>query len=283
MTVSKAIIPVAGWGTRRLPITKAIEKCMLPLGNRPLVDYVVRDCLQAGITEFYFVVGEQSEQLQAYYRDNIALNDYLKAKHAETLIELVKPPANVQFHYITQPSYGKYGTTIPVSLCQDFIEPNEQFLVIMGDQSFFKPDGGSNAARLIELVISSSSTARSGLLGVPVAAEDIGQYGIIEQNAEGMFTRIIEHPKPGETDSRLNNASFYLFEQAIFDAIQSDLARPHSPGQEYWLTDVINDYIASGRQMLVGEASGTYLDCGNVQGWLHANQVVITNTHPASL
>ena len=54
-TVTKAIIPVAGWGTRRLPITKAIEKCMLPIGNRPLVDYVVQDCLKAGITDLYFV------------------------------------------------------------------------------------------------------------------------------------------------------------------------------------------------------------------------------------
>ena len=69
--ITKAIIPVAGWGTRRLPITKTIEKCMLPIGDRPLVDYVVRDCLAAGITELIFVVGEDSDQLQNYYRSNI--------------------------------------------------------------------------------------------------------------------------------------------------------------------------------------------------------------------
>ncbi len=280
MSITKAIIPVAGWGTRRLPITKAIEKCMLPLGNRPLVDYVVQDCLAAGVNDFYFVVGEQSEQLQAYYRDNIALNDYLRAKHADKLLDLVRAP-QASFHFIVQPSYGKYGTTIPVALCRDFITEDEQFLVIMGDQSFFQPNGTSNAERLISLV--ESSRVRSGLLGVPVAPEDVGQYGIIEKDDAGMYQRIIEHPKPGETSSTLNNASFYLFEQAIFPFIENDLQRPHETGQEYWLIDAINEYVASGHNVAVGEAGGTYLDCGNVQGWLHANQVVISETHPANL
>jgi len=83
MNVTKAIIPVAEWGTRRLPITKTIEKCMLPIGNRPLVDYVVQDCLKAGINDLYFVVGEQSTQLQDYYRSNIPLNDYLRRNGKE--------------------------------------------------------------------------------------------------------------------------------------------------------------------------------------------------------
>ena len=65
MEITKAIIPVAGWGTRMLPITKAIEKCMLPVGKRPIIDYVVQDCLAAGIREFIFVVSEQSSQLEA--------------------------------------------------------------------------------------------------------------------------------------------------------------------------------------------------------------------------
>lgn len=71
--ITTAIIPVAGWGSRRLPITKAIEKCMLPIGNRPLVDYVVQDCIAAGITDIIFVVSEGSEQLQRYYGHNQAL------------------------------------------------------------------------------------------------------------------------------------------------------------------------------------------------------------------
>ena len=68
--ITKAIIPVAGWGTRRLPITKTIEKCMLPVGNRPIIDYVVEDCIKAGITDIYFVVSEGSTQVKRFYSNN---------------------------------------------------------------------------------------------------------------------------------------------------------------------------------------------------------------------
>ena len=69
--ITKAIIPVAGWGTRMLPITKSIEKCMLPVGTRPVIDYIVQDVVKAGVKDIYFVVGEQSTQVQSYYRSNI--------------------------------------------------------------------------------------------------------------------------------------------------------------------------------------------------------------------
>src|SRR3954447_9541764 len=99
MKITKAIIPVAGWGTRRLPITKAIEKCMLPIGNRPIVDYVVQDCLKAGINDIYFVVGEDSTQLEDYYRSNIQLNDYLKRNHKEDKLPLIAPLGEVKLHF----------------------------------------------------------------------------------------------------------------------------------------------------------------------------------------
>lgn len=91
MKITKAIIPVAGWGTRMLPITKAIEKCMLPIGTRPVIDFVVQDVIKAGITDIYFVVGEQSSQLQNYYRSNIQLNDYLKRHGKDDKLPLVAP------------------------------------------------------------------------------------------------------------------------------------------------------------------------------------------------
>ena len=81
MQIKKAIIPVAGWGTRRLPITKTIEKAMLPIGNRPLVDYVVEDCVKAGISEIYIVIDEKPfSQIKNYYEDNAKLYNYLIAR-----------------------------------------------------------------------------------------------------------------------------------------------------------------------------------------------------------
>ena len=78
--ITKAIIPVAGWGTRMLPITKSIEKCMLPVGTRPVVDYIVQDIIRAGVKDIYFVVGEQSTQVQSYYRSNIQVERLFAAR-----------------------------------------------------------------------------------------------------------------------------------------------------------------------------------------------------------
>lgn len=151
MTVTKAIIP-AGWGTRMLPITKAIEKCMLPIGTRPVIDFVVQDVIKAGIKDIYFVVGEQSTQIQNYYRTNIQLNDYLKRNGKEDKLPLVAPLKRGSTPLITQPSTGGYGTSVPVGIASEFIAEGESAIVIMGDQFFYRTDGGSNTADLIEYV-----------------------------------------------------------------------------------------------------------------------------------
>ena len=216
MNVSKAIIPVAGWGTRRLPITKAIEKCMLPIGNRPVIDFVVQDCLQAGITDIYFVVSGGGKQLKDYYSTSTTLEAHLREKGKEALITAITPPKDVTFHYVTQNlEDGRYGSTIPVWLCQEFVQPDEHVLVIMGDQFFYRRDGGSNAADLIKLV--ENSEANAGLLGVPVPIEEVYKYGVIEKDSTGFYKRIVEHPDPKTAPSNINNASFYLFDTRLFE------------------------------------------------------------------
>lgn len=271
MKVTKAIIPVAGWGTRRLPITKSIEKCMLPIGNVPVIDFVVQDCLRAGITDIYFVVSGEARQLRDYYSRNEALETYLADKKPE-LIGDVSPPEGVRFHYVVQDTAdGYYGTTVPVWLCRQYITDDEQVLVIMGDQFFYRRDGGSNAADLITLV--QNSGVNCGLLGVPVPIEEVYKYGVIEKDDNDFYRRIVEHPKPSETPSTLNNASFYLFDSHLFNYIEQDIKKSHTG--EYMIIDPINWYVADGNKIIVGDAKGEYLDAGSVEGWLHANQVVL--------
>lgn len=271
MKVTKAVIPVAGWGTRMLPITKAIEKCMLPIGTRPIIDYVIQDLLGAGITDIYFVVGEQSSQLQSYYRSNILLNDYLKRQGKVDKLSLVAPLKGVSIHFVTQPSTGGYGTSIPVGLVNEFIDDDESALVIMGDQFMYRTDNGSNAAELVDLVQNSGVTA--GLYGVPVPQEDVSKYGIIEKDAADHFVQIVEKPAADEAPSNLNNASFYLFPKRVFELAKSLPANPKRG--EYEITDAINVYVNEGGTIVVGEAKGQYLDGGSVEGWLHANNVVL--------
>lgn len=270
MPITKAIIPVAGVGTRMLPITKAIEKCMLPVGTRPVIDYVVQDVIRAGIKDIYFVVGEESSQLQAYYGDNTALNEYLRQAGKEDKLALVVPIEGVTFHYIPQSIANGYGTSIPVKYAYDVIDDDESALVIMGDQFFLRKDGGSNAADLIKLVEDTHTT--TGLLGVPVPDEDISKYGIIEKNADNKFVRIVEKPKLEDAPSNLNNASFYIFDKKIFELARTLPANPIRG--EFEITDAINAYVADGGQIVVGEAKGEYLDAGNPEGWLRANNIV---------
>ena len=266
--ITKAIIPVAGWGTRMLPITKAIEKCMLPIGNRPVIDFVVQDIIKAGIRDIYFVVGEQSSQLQNYYRSNIPLNDYLKRVGKTEMLPLVAPLSGVSIHFITQPSTGGYGTSIPVGLCSQFIDEDESAIVIMGDQFFLRDDGGSNAADLMKLATEKGATA--GLFGVPMPLDGIDSS--IEKDDEGNFVRIVEKPAPGEAPTNLQNASFYLFDKEIFELARTLPANPKRG--EFEVTDAINAYVASGKKLPVGTVSGQYMECGSVKGWLRSNNVV---------
>ena len=270
MNITKAIIPVAGWGTRMLPITKSIEKCMLPIGNRPVIDFVVQDVIKAGIKDIYFVVGEQSAQLQSYYRSNIPLNDYLRRTGKADMLDLVRPLSGVNIHFLTQPGTGSYGTSIPVGIANEFIDQNESAVVIMGDQFFYRTDGGSNTADLIELVESRGLDA--GLFGNPLPEELIPGFGIIEKDSEGNFIQIIEKPSLEEAPSNLNNSSFYIFPKEIFELARTLPANPKRG--EFEVTDAINAYVASGQKIAVGTVTGDYMECGSVAGWLRANQIV---------
>lgn len=270
-----AIIPVAGYGTRRMPITKAIEKCMLPIGNVPVIDFIVADCLKAGITDFYFVVSGDAHQLKSYYSRDFELEAYLKRNGKESMLPLITPPDGVNFHYVTQDTTnGQYGSTIPVWLCREYIAEDEQVLVIMGDQFFYRTDGGSNAADLIEMVI--AENAKVGLLGVPVPHTEVEKYGIIEKDSSNNYVRIVEHPKPDEAPSNLNNASFYIFDSDMFVYLDRDMNEPHTG--EYMIIDPLNQYVADGNVIKVGEAKGQYLDAGTLEGWLYANQYVTSRS-----
>lgn len=278
MTINctKAIIPVAGFGTRRLPITKAIEKCMLPVGNRPIADYVVEDCIKAGITDIIFVVGEQFNQLQTYYGSNLLLEEYLARKGKQSELDIVRGlPKKANFHYVVEDQHQPYGTAVPVGLCSSFISSDEHVLVLMGDDFIYNADGSSEAKRLIEQVEATSATA--GLLAAHVPKEEVGKYGVIEMrrhNGHDFFARIVEQPKPEDAPSNLINVSKYLFDASMFGFVQQVLAEPPAANGEYQITEALNHYVEAGKSLTVVEATGEYLDGGTLSGWLYANNRV---------
>jgi len=272
--VRKAIIAVAGFGTRWLPLTKAIEKCMLPIGNRPVIDYVVEDCLRAGITDIYIVVGEQSEQVRRFYGKNQQLEEYLeqKGKTAE-LDKLRQTRKQANFHFVTQTASMPYGTAIPIQIVLDEIEPGESVVVMMGDQFTYNAEGKSEIANLLDRMQESRVT--SGMVAAPVPKEDVSKYGIIELDEQGFFKRIVEKPKPEEAPSTLNNLSMYVFDSDMLRCV-ADVTTPTNG--EYYLTDALNAYVGGmGKPLAVVEAVGTYLDGGTVDGWLKANNFIASS------
>ncbi len=272
--ITKAIIPVAGWGTRRLPITKIIEKSMLPVGNRPLVDYSVQELIKAGITDIYMVISNVEPcQVQEFYRDNLALNDYLVERGKADRLALAKTlPDHVKIHYTTQDPAGRYGTAVPVALVVEEYNLDEPVLVFMGDDFVWNPDGESAAESLIH---SLQSENESAILGVEIPREKVDKYGVLSVQ-DGKLVDVIEKPSIEEAPSNMINVSKYIMSRDLLRRVVN-YVKSHDFGpldQEYLVTDPIDEYIKEGGIMRVAPTTGEYLDGGSVEGWVHANNVV---------
>ena len=272
--ITKAIIPVAGWGTRRLPITKIIEKSMLPVGNRPLVDYSVQELIKAGITDIYMVISNVEPcQVQEFYRDNLALNDYLVERGKADRLALAKTlPDHVKIHYTTQDPAGRYGTAVPIALVVEEYNLDEPVLVFMGDDFIWNPDGESAAESLIH---SLQSEDESAILGVEIPREKVDKYGVLSVQ-DGKLVDVVEKPSIEEAPSNMINVSKYIMSRDLLRRIVN-YVKSHDFGpldQEYLVTDPIDEYIKEGGIMRVAPTTGEYLDGGSVEGWVHANNVV---------
>ncbi len=271
--ITKAIIPVAGWGTRRLPITKIIEKSMLPVGNRPLVDYSVQDLIKAGVKDIYMVVSNVEPcQVRAFYRDNLALNLYLRERGKEDKLKKAKTiPDDVTIHYVAQDPSAKYGTAVPVAMVVEEYNINEPVFVFMGDDFIWNPDGPSSAESLLAAVRDDSESA---LIAIDHPEEAIMNGGALTIEDE-KIVKITEKPKP-EQVTGLASVSKYILSPAMLQEIVK-YVREHDFGpmdQEYMITDPFSTYIQNGGVFRAARTAGEYLDGGTVEGWVHANNVV---------
>ena len=271
--ITKAIIPVAGWGTRRLPITKIIEKSMLPVGNRPLVDYSVQELIKAGVKDIYMVISNVEPcQVREFYKDNLALNLYLEERGKTDRLKLAKTlPEDVRIHFTSQDPSDKYGTAVPVAMVTEEYNLNEPVLVFMGDDFIWNPDGESSAEALLKAV---KSDEESALFAIDHPYEALLNGGALTIEDEKV-TKITEKPKP-EQITGLTSVSKYILSpkmlQEIVDYVRSNNFGPND--QEYMITDPFATYIEKGGIMRVARTDGEYLDGGTVEGWVHANNVV---------
>ncbi len=272
MKIKTAVIATAGFGTRLLPITKTIQKEMLPLLNRPIIDYMIDDCIKAGIKRFIIIINEHNRQILHFYRENKRLYNYLKKMNKLHLYKKVEHlHQKGEFIFIKQKDNDPYGTAVPVKLAQPFLENDEAFVLLMGDIFYFdKNKNGSTVKSIIENFYKYKPDAL--ISASPVPFSEIHKYGVItteKKNNAIYLKNIVEKPKQGTVDSNLINASKYIFTKKVFSFIDHQELNPQS--NELYITDTLLNMKKKKNKILVHILDGLFLDTGTTENLLKAN------------
>jgi UTP--glucose-1-phosphate uridylyltransferase len=259
MSITKAIIPAAGYGTRFLPITKVIPKELLPLGNKPALQLVIEEGKAAGITDFYLVINKEKEAIKHYFAPTRSPLANHPALHS--LDEIIR---TTSFHYLMQPVMKGLGDAIATART---VISDPYFGVILPDDVMFGPVPALEQLMRIALEYSATVVAVREIPG-----HEISAYGSIKPGAYLRkdiveITDIIEKPAPGKAFSPLGIIGRYIFTPAIFDAIAA--ITPHAHG-EVQLTDAITHLARTGHRVLAYTIQGERCDIGRPTGWLDA-------------
>ncbi len=263
--ITKAIIPAAGFGTRFLPVTKSIPKEMLPIIDRPVIQYVVDEAVASGITDVIIVTSWQKRTIEDYFDYSFELEINLeKVGKDKELLEVQKIPGMANFVYIRQK--GPYGNATPVLCAKNLIGEDEDFVVMWGDE-FIHTD----PPRLKQM-IDVYNKYGGGVISA-VRVDDPSRYGIadIEDVEDGVFRikKIVEKPAPGEAPSNLAAHGAYILPGKIFPMLER--LNPGKSG-EFWLTGAIEMLIDSGYPIYACEIkNGKYYDTGNKLEYIKAN------------
>ena len=267
--VEKVVIPVAGVGTRLLPVTKSQPKEMLPVGRKPVVQYVVEEAEEGGIRQILFVTGRQKHSIEDHFDHDPDLARRLAESARETLTDSLayEEELDVSFYYVRQSVQA--GLADAVRCARDFVGESH-FVVSLGD-SIIRSSGENNLlSRMIDVHVDNEAGATIAV--EEVAADEVHQYGIVDPDGEGEVFPIkglVEKPKPSEAPSRLAIAARYIFDPVIFDCIERTVAEP---GGELQLTDSIRVLLNMGRLVqcvMLGPEERRY-DIGNFASYFRA-------------
>jgi UTP--glucose-1-phosphate uridylyltransferase len=262
--ITKAVFPVAGLGTRFLPATKASPKEMLPIVDKPLIQYAVEEAAAAGITDMIFITGRNKRSIEDHFDKAYELETELEARHKTELLETVQAatPRGINCIYIRQTEALGLGHAV---LCSAPVVGDEPFAVVLADDLI--------DARVPVMKQMADAAAREdcSVIGVmTVAPSETGSYGIVETGAMGggwaPIQRIVEKPKPGTTSSTLAVVGRYVLTARIFHHLRT---MPAGAGDEIQLTDGIARLIAEER-VLAFAFEGRRYDCGSKLGYLEA-------------
>ena len=266
--ISKAVFPVAGLGTRFLPATKASPKEMLPVVDKPLIQYAVEEAIAAGITEMIFVTGRNKRAIEDHFDKAYELEAELEAAGKQQLLELVREviPKSVNCMYIRQPQALGLGHAV---LCARPIVGDDPFAVLLADD-FMQGEAGSSG--VMAQMTAEFTRQQCSLLGVQdVPRENTRQYGIVstEPFAERLekVKGIIEKPAPEKAPSTLAVVGRYILTPRVFSCLEK-LGK--GAGGEIQLTDGI-EALMQYETVLAYRYRGRRFDCGSKLGYLQAS------------
>ncbi|MBN3818145.1 MULTISPECIES: UTP--glucose-1-phosphate uridylyltransferase GalU [Burkholderiaceae] len=273
LKVTKAVFPVAGLGTRFLPATKASPKEMLPVVDKPLIQYAVEEAINAGITEMIFVTGRSKRAIEDHFDKSYEIEAELEARGKEKLLELVRgiKPSHVNCFYVRQPEALGLGHAV---LCAEKLVHGEPFAVILADDLLH------GEQPVLKQLVDVFNHYHSSVIGVEtIAREDSRSYGVIEgrewEEDIIKLSGIIEKPAPEDAPSNLGVVGRYVFMPTLFDHLRK--IKPGAGG-ELQLTDAVQSLLAH-EQVLAYRYYGTRFDCGSKIGYLKAT-VELALQHP---
>lgn len=259
-TVRKAIIPAAGLGTRFLPATKAMPKEMLPIMNKPTIQYIVEEAVESGIEDIIIVTGKGKRAIEDHFDHAFELEMNLEEKGKLKLLEEVRRPSSVDIHYIRQKEPRGLGHAV---WCARRFIGDEPFAVLLGD------DIVAAEKPCLKQLIEQYEETYCSIIGVqPVAAQETERYGIIDPlKSEGrryQVKKFIEKPKLGEAPSNLAIMGRYVLTPEIFDFLSM---QEIGAGGEIQLTDAIQK-LNQLQTVYAYHFNGTRYDVGDKLGFI---------------
>ncbi|MDG1101918.1 MAG: UTP--glucose-1-phosphate uridylyltransferase GalU [Ascidiaceihabitans sp.] len=260
--IRKAVFPVAGFGTRFLPATKAMPKELLPIVDKPLIQYAVEEAIAAGIDTLIFVTGRNKRAIEDHFDNNQELEMALRAKGKYDQAEMVKNilPAGVECIFVRQPEQLGLGHAV---LCAERVVGDDPFTVLLADD-FLTYEGDGIVSDLVSAYELSGKTQLSVM---EVNGPDISKYGVVVPNGgSGSVAGLVEKPDASKAPSNLASIGRYVLTPDIFDILRT---QPVGAGGEVQLADAINTQAIKGAVQSV-KLNGLRFDCGSVQGYLDA-------------
>lgn len=267
--VRKAIITDAGFASRYLPITKTVPKAMLPLGNRPIMQFVVEECVEAGIEQIIIVATPEGKPIYEDYFNN-SVNRIRKQLASQGKEDRYAPVQHVldypKIVVIEQDPSLPYGNGSPVSSAQKFVEGEEAFLVLYSDDVVYGKPG--DAKVMVDLYTQDPSV-EGIIMAQEVSPKVVDKYGIIsfQKGSDRQLDNIIEKPEPNEAPSHLASYGRYLLKPSVFEHLN-----PLNTGKdgELWTVDAITK-IAKTKKVIVERTQAEWMTTGDPENYFHAH------------